>query len=145
MGAGGSLDWLYATTALGVQPPAYQAPASLSSAPPKTDRSAVRKNTPLSCNLCRRRKVKCDKGNPCSHCVRAGEVCVSPAPSGAPRGRQGGRRKLDRELMDRLAKLENLVKNIEPENASRSPSVPLLKDESKSVSIRDTRSWHGFC
>jgi len=73
-------------------------------------RTSSRKTNPPSCNLCRRRKVKCDRGDPCSHCVRLGTVCVFTATSGAPRGRKGGRRKLDGELLNRIARLESLLK-----------------------------------
>ena len=95
-------------------------------------RIAVRKSNPPSCNLCRRRKIRCDRADPCSHCVRNGAVCVSSPLPGAPRGRQGGRRKLysdckpldtrrrqgsrrelENDLLDRIARLENLVKGIE--------------------------------
>ncbi|KAL6716875.1 hypothetical protein ACLMJK_004787 [Lecanora helva] len=67
-----------------------------------------------SCALCRRRKVKCDRNSPCGSCARAGVECVPSAPSQAPRGRQGGRkRRTDGELLERIAKLEGLVKNVE--------------------------------
>ena len=67
-----------------------------------------------SCTLCRRRKVKCDRGVPCSNCARGGAECVPSILSQAPRGRQGGRkRRTDRELLERIAKLEGLVKNVE--------------------------------
>jgi Fungal Zn(2)-Cys(6) binuclear cluster domain len=74
-----------------------------------------------TCNLCRRRKVKCDKANPCSNCLRAGVACVSTTLSRVPRGRQGSRRKPDGELLKRIAKLENLVKNLEAENGGVLP------------------------
>jgi len=77
-----------------------------------------------SCNLCRRRKVRCDKANPCSNCLRAGVVCVSTTLSRVPRGRQGSRRKPDGELLKRIAKLENLVKNLEAENGGVPPVIP---------------------
>jgi hypothetical protein len=76
-----------------------------------------------TCNLCRRRKVKCDKANPCSNCLRAGVACVSASLSRVPRGRQGSRRKPDGELLKRIAKLENLVKNLEAENAGVLPAA----------------------
>src|SRR2546421_2601232 len=76
-----------------------------------------------SCNLCRRRKVRCDKADPCSNCVRAGVVCVSTTFSRVPRGRQGSRRKPDGELLKRIAKLENLVKNLEAENSGAPPAA----------------------
>lgn len=67
-----------------------------------------------SCTLCRRRKVRCDRGVPCGNCKRAGEECVPFIPSHAPRGRQGGRkRKTDGELLERIAKLEGFLKQVE--------------------------------
>jgi hypothetical protein len=76
-----------------------------------------------TCNLCRRRKVRCDKANPCSNCLRAGVACVSTTLSRVPRGRQGSRRKPDGELLKRIAKLENLVKNLEAENGGVLPAA----------------------
>lgn len=77
-----------------------------------------------SCNLCRKRKVKCDRVDPCAHCQRSGIKCVFSAPSRLPRGRQGGRRKADTELLSRIAKLENLVKNLEGDG-----SLPASKSD----------------
>ncbi len=93
----------------------------------------TRKANPPSCNLCRRRKVKCDRTDPCSHCAHVGAVCVSSAPSGAPRGRKGGRRKHDKELLDRVAKLENLVKDIERGTSGAIPAVPAAADGNHTV------------
>ena len=65
-----------------------------------------------SCTLCRLRKVKCDRGTPCSSCVRTGAECIPSVPSQGPRGRKGGRkRRIDGELLERIAKLEGLLKN----------------------------------
>lgn len=79
----------------------------------RTARSPNRKKCWLSCISCRRSKVKCDKADPCSRCVRLGSICTPSLPSGAPRGRNGGRRKVDHKLLDRITKLENLVKGME--------------------------------
>jgi hypothetical protein len=49
-------------------------------------------------------------------------TCVFSAPSRLPRGRQGGRRKADSELLSRIAKLESLVKNLEGDGSSPSKS-----------------------
>ncbi|KAL2855957.1 hypothetical protein BJY01DRAFT_186605 [Aspergillus pseudoustus] len=46
-----------------------------------------RTQTPhLSCQLCRERKVKCDKVDPCTNCVSAGVVCVPIQRQRLPRG-----------------------------------------------------------
>ena len=86
-----------------------------------------------TCNICRRRKIKCDRGDPCLNCVRSGSKCVTPSPSGAPRGRQGGRRKLDGELLDRIAKLESLVKDIEGGSGGTHPTPPAAGDLDQTV------------
>lgn len=39
------------------------------------------RNIPRSCSLCNRRKVRCDRREPCAPCTRAGKPCVYP-PSG---------------------------------------------------------------
>ena len=73
-------------------------------------RTSVRKRIPPSCSSCKARKIKCDRANPCAHCVRSGAVCVTQNVSGAPRGRNGGRRrKADVELLERITKLEGIV------------------------------------
>ncbi|KAF2638808.1 hypothetical protein P280DRAFT_470847 [Massarina eburnea CBS 473.64] len=64
---------------------------------------------PRSCVICRRRKVKCDKKQPCSNCARAKSECIFPGPGRAPRK---SRRPPDGELMDRLRRLEGVVQNL---------------------------------
>jgi hypothetical protein len=41
----------------------------------------------LSCQLCRERKVKCDKGNPCLSCVSSSATCIPTHRARLPRGR----------------------------------------------------------
>lgn len=71
--------------------------------------------TPASCTLCRRRKVRCDRTIPCGNCQRSKAKCVPFIPLGVARGRQGGRKRKreEGELLERIAKLEGLVRNIE--------------------------------
>lgn len=64
---------------------------------------------PRSCVTCRRRKVKCDKKNPCSNCVRARIDCVFPGPGRAPRK---SRKPPDAELLERLRRLEGVVSTL---------------------------------
>lgn len=59
---------------------------------------------PLSCATCRRRKVRCNKIDPCSNCVKAGISCVFPEPV------RNHRRCASREdVMARLRQLEDTV------------------------------------
>lgn len=66
--------------------PSVQTPSSNGSA---GQRPSARKKHPgqptASCTVCRRRKVRCDRGVPCGNCKRAGEDCVPTIPSHAPR------------------------------------------------------------
>lgn len=64
---------------------------------------------PRSCVTCRRRKVRCDKKQPCSNCVRQHIPCHFPAPGRAPRR---PRKPPDGELLDRLRKLEGVVHSL---------------------------------
>ena len=82
-----------------------------------------------SCVTCRRRKVRCDKQNPCSNCRRANIACTFPSTDRPPRWA----RRLERltnnsaasnapapqgtdpgvsKVMDRLQSLESLVKDL---------------------------------
>ena len=64
---------------------------------------------PRSCVTCRRRKVKCDKKQPCSNCARAKIECIFPGPGRAPRK---SRKPADGELMERLRRLEGVVQSL---------------------------------
>jgi Fungal Zn(2)-Cys(6) binuclear cluster domain len=64
---------------------------------------------PRSCVTCRRRKVRCNKREPCSNCVKAGIECIFPGPGRAPRK---SRRPPDVELLSRLRRLEGVVESL---------------------------------
>lgn len=64
---------------------------------------------PRSCVTCRRRKVKCDKKQPCANCVKANIDCIFPSPGRAPRK---PRKPQDTELIERLKKLEGVVRSL---------------------------------
>ncbi|KAF4552830.1 Fungal specific transcription factor domain-containing protein 15 [Elsinoe fawcettii] len=67
---------------------------------------------PRSCVTCRRRKVKCDKSHPCANCVRAHIDCVFPTPGRAPRRPRKHADNRDTELLERLRRLEGVVKGL---------------------------------
>lgn len=87
----------------------------------------------LSCKLCQRRKVGCDKGDPCSTCKRAGVKCEISARQRLPRGRNGGRKKNDAELKQRIGRLEALVTTLSSTNANDAGSPSSLKIEEQSA------------
>ncbi|KAL8382200.1 hypothetical protein RB595_006131 [Gaeumannomyces hyphopodioides] len=78
---------------------------------------------PRSCVTCRRRKVKCDKLQPCTNCRRAHIPCIFPAPGRAPRRprprdpnapptSKHNSSEREVELMKRLRKLEGIVEEL---------------------------------
>lgn len=94
--------------------------------------------TVLSCTSCRERKTRCDRTQPtCLQCSRFDLVCVWPSRKKtrrAPRPRQ-------RELLDRISRLETIVGEADPEKlkaldaADRTASSP-----SDAASDPDARS-----
>lgn len=70
---------------------------------------------PRSCVVCRQRKVKCDRQQPCSNCTRAGCACVYP--TGRGRAPKRARRVVaDAQLVDKLARLETIIQRLAEEN-----------------------------
>lgn len=63
----------------------------------------------LSCTNCRKRKVKCNKTSPCAACERSSLPCIFPNRARLPRGRTGGSKTTNNELLHRLTKLEELL------------------------------------
>ncbi|KAK0121231.1 hypothetical protein ONS96_011408 [Cadophora gregata f. sp. sojae] len=92
-------------------------PPSRPPQPPKPQRV-------LACILCQQRKVKCDRKHPCANCVKARTQCI-PATQ-VTRVRK--RRFPERELLDRLRKYEDLLR----QNNVR--FEPLHKDANDKVS-----------
>lgn len=105
----------------------------------------------LSCELCRERKVRCDKASPhCTNCVKAGMACVPVYRKRYSRGRHTARRNLgpraegsaavaaagvipqqmeNDDLRDRVRRLECMISNM---NHERHDDVDLLGDTSAS-------------
>lgn len=60
---------------------------------------------PLSCVICRRRKLKCDRRDPCSRCLKSRVECIYPEPV-----RSRHQRKPELVLIARLKHYENLLR-----------------------------------
>ncbi|KAG9237384.1 fungal-specific transcription factor domain-containing protein [Amylocarpus encephaloides] len=102
--------------------------------------------TARSCLTCRRRKVKCDKNEPCSNCTKAGAECVFPAPGRAPRRpRAGGKGSTEREaeLLKRLRRLEGVVGELSGQvevEAVKNDATSPLSDNSSPLRDGDSAS-----
>jgi len=64
---------------------------------------------PYACVTCSRRKVRCDKKEPCSTCQKSGTQCVFRAPA-PPQRRK--RRAPETILLERLRRAEDLLKGL---------------------------------
>ncbi|KAF2150201.1 hypothetical protein K461DRAFT_296576 [Myriangium duriaei CBS 260.36] len=63
----------------------------------------------LTCEQCRQRKRKCDKGVPCSSCKAAGLRCEAVQRARLPRGRTGRAKEKNKKLEERVARIESLL------------------------------------
>ncbi|KAL4983687.1 hypothetical protein BDW68DRAFT_29301 [Aspergillus falconensis] len=78
-----------------------------------------------SCTLCRQRKVKCDRQQPCSNCTKADTRCVFPP--GLGRRPKRPRKAVEARLLAQLSRLESVVKRMEqqsPDATSGTVSEP---------------------
>ncbi|KAI7261982.1 hypothetical protein KC352_g9846, partial [Hortaea werneckii] len=87
-------------------------------------RDVERDGQPRACDACRARKVRCDKGSPCSHCKSSGSICRTTVNIHAePRSRvnisKEYEKKIDR-IGDRLANIEALLTR-KPKSAVDTP------------------------
>lgn len=77
---------------------------------------------PISCKLCRQRKLRCSRVFPCSNCLCRGVECQHDGPAGSPEDSKGdiskGKDVSNNELLLRLEKLEAII-------ASHNGSSPL--------------------
>jgi hypothetical protein len=93
--------------------------------PPLAPKSASQISKPqrvLACVRCQQRKIKCDRKFPCSNCSTSGLQCVP-----ATLTQRGPRRRRfpERELLDRLRKYEDLLRqnHIEFEPLHKDPAI----------------------
>lgn len=70
---------------------------------------------PLSCTLCRQRKIKCDKKLPCSPCSRSNLNCVFPERARHPKKKSTSSKATNDELMRRLGRMEELIEKMKVE------------------------------
>ncbi|KAH6880675.1 hypothetical protein B0T10DRAFT_142317 [Thelonectria olida] len=73
--------------------------------------------TRWTCITCRRRKIKCDKTNPCTTCRKANIECITP-PSGRSSAKSRKRADHHGNLDERIAKLEGILNSVGQPNNS---------------------------
>ncbi|KAI9041902.1 transcription factor domain-containing protein [Aspergillus affinis] len=88
-----------------------------------------------SCLSCRTRKIKCDRQRPCANCERLDVHCVyPPGPGRAPKQPRATR---DARLLDRVSRLETIIRRLEEENDQLAKS-PLANPSHASNSTSGT-------
>ncbi|KAM3515918.1 hypothetical protein MY11210_000458 [Beauveria gryllotalpidicola] len=110
------------------EPPPPPPPAS-TAATTTTTTTKKRRRPPLSCEQCRRRKIKCDRSLPCNHCSKSGgAVSCTYAPAHTPKSRS---KKPARAAAAAAAPPPPAQSSSSSSSSSSSPSSP-----GRSVSLR---------
>jgi hypothetical protein len=81
-----------------------------SSVPMLGSLASTSSNNSPSCVLCRQRKIKCDKQQPCANCVRAQKECIHSTLA-PPRRRKGRVKLTEEQLLRRLRHYETLLRS----------------------------------
>ncbi|KAK5099021.1 hypothetical protein LTR70_000857 [Exophiala xenobiotica] len=77
---------------------------------PKQERVARRRQDPVSCRLCRLKKLKCNRQNPCSNCVARGAQCeFEPNQATASARIQHDAEPSNAAILSRLQRLEDML------------------------------------
>ncbi|GFF83109.1 uncharacterized transcriptional regulatory protein C139.03 [Aspergillus lentulus] len=76
-----------------------------------------------SCLLCRSRKVKCDRQQPCGGCIRAASTCIYPSGTGrAPKRPLQSTN--NSAVLTRLDRLESIIRQLESQQTQQQPVDP---------------------
>ncbi|CAG8514955.1 1412_t:CDS:2 [Paraglomus occultum] len=95
-----------------------------------------------ACDICRRRKVKCDGASPCTNCQRGGYQCVfSDASTKRPRGPPKGFVAL---IEDRLHTIESLLVNLVNKDTSDTKEIKREHDPPPSDDKSDHQRFSSF-
>ncbi|TFK90291.1 hypothetical protein K466DRAFT_583881 [Polyporus arcularius HHB13444] len=95
-----------------------------------TQKKQKRRRQALSCTECKRRKIKCDRANPCGPCVRRGEQSKCQWHIIEPLEKYVSRAEFD-EMKTRVEQLEALVLRGGPSTSS--PTAPISRRASMSA------------
>ncbi|KAF2438160.1 hypothetical protein P171DRAFT_424256 [Karstenula rhodostoma CBS 690.94] len=71
----------------------------------------------LACQQCKKRKIRCDKGTPCSACRRGGLSCHAIQRARLPRGRTARARGANTNIETRIARIEDLLEDYNEKHA----------------------------
>jgi hypothetical protein len=75
--------------------------------PKYQQKNAASRQRPISCRLCRVRKLRCSRTVPCTNCVSRNVACDLEFPNVLPNSTAGS--SLNSEILERLRRLESLL------------------------------------
>lgn len=104
---------------------------------PESDNPAPERSGTRSCYACRRKKIRCDRNDPCSACVRSAKTCVFP-PIG-PRVRRT-KKTIMADMAGRLASLEKTLARVTAERQATTIPDIFVFDNSESTEDGSERS-----
>ncbi|KAI0117827.1 fungal-specific transcription factor domain-containing protein [Nemania sp. FL0031] len=124
--------------------PPYMGPGNTPRGRARLPSSRRRDKPQLSCNLCRRRKLKCNREQPCSSCTQRalGTSCTYSANTEvSPRVQNGQAPKRPDSLQDRIQQLEDLVVELMHKTSKVIPTSesqkPAVSTSPRSVVLKD--------
>ncbi|KAH7128552.1 fungal-specific transcription factor domain-containing protein [Dendryphion nanum] len=89
-----------------------------------------------SCVACRRRKIKCNREQPCSYCVRSGiESCTYPE----PKRDEPEREQITDDLTTRLRRIESILERLEVRSNQSDLATSFSANTSTSAFIRSNQ------
>lgn len=83
--------------------------------PPVAAHAPTKRLIPRSCHACNRKKIRCNKREPCSACTRAGRPCEYPA--AGPRVRRP-KKTIIADMSSRISDLERTLAKAQESNSS---------------------------
>ncbi|KAF2658465.1 hypothetical protein K491DRAFT_676493 [Lophiostoma macrostomum CBS 122681] len=93
--------------------------------PKDTASRTTSRQRPVSCRFCRSRKLRCSRDAPCSNCISRGITCDLEIPVAAPSDADTATKN---ELLDRIQKLEELVKHVGQTHQQPTPSSDYIPE-----------------
>lgn len=93
-----------------------------------------------SCLACHRRKVRCDRGSPCTNCSRCGFTCAYPSKE------NHGKVQTLQHISGRLERLENMIIRLSEVQGSElpatEPETQIDQEQSENIPSSSTRNLH---
>lgn len=102
-----------------------------------------RNRVPLSCYPCRTRKLKCDRSQPCSNCVKREGNGAASCSYAAPINRKKSQASSDQspdDMQNRIDRLEGLVLSLMHNGGNVDPASAAAAGQSASQSVADSSS-----